>query len=260
MDKKQHIAIFTTANLPWMTGTAANPLFRAAYLSKNGERKVTLVIPWLSLKDQEMVYPNSITFSSSIEQEKYVHYIRFYPGRHHLVVQFSQDKRSVFAVGHISEVIPDEDAYIVVKFRMVIGIIHTQYLEYVKREKNGQMQAFLLNVINSWVVIIYCHKLSAATQDYPKSIICNVHGIEQLQNGKQTFTKGAYYIGKMVWSKGYKELLKLLHDHQMELVGLEVDLYGSGEDSDQVQEAAKRLEVFVTVHLGCDHADPLFHE
>ncbi|KAG6725323.1 hypothetical protein I3842_02G027600 [Carya illinoinensis] len=275
MDKKQHIAIFTTTNLPWMTGTAANPLFRAAYLSKNGERKVTLVIPWLSLKDQEMVYPNSITFISSIEQEKYVHYIRFYPGRHHLVVQFSQDKRSVFAIGDISEVIPDEDADIVVKFRMVIGIIHTKYLEYVKREKNGRMQAFLLKVINSWVVIIYCHKvirLSAATQDYPKSIICNVHGvnpkflgidkqkIEQLQNEKQTFTKGAYYIGKMVWSKGYKELLKLLHDHQMELVGLEVDLYGSGEDSDQVQEAAKRLEVSVTVHPGCDHADPLFHD
>ncbi|XP_041000170.1 digalactosyldiacylglycerol synthase 2, chloroplastic-like [Juglans microcarpa x Juglans regia] len=299
MDKKQHVAIFTTASLPWMTGTAVNPLFRAAYLSKNGEKKVTLVIPWLSLKDQEIVYPNRITFSSSTEQEKYVHQwleertgfksffsIRFYPGR------FSQDKRSVLAVGDISEVIPDEDADIAVleepehltwyhhgkqwkvKFRMVVGIIHTNYLEYV-REKNGRMQAFLLKVINSWVVSIYCHKvirLSAATQDYPKSIICNVHGvnpkflgidkqkIEQLQNGKQTFTKGAYYIGKMVWSKGYKELLKLLHDHQKKLVGLEVDLYGSGEDSDQVQEAAKRLEVSVRVHPGCDHADPLFHD
>ncbi|KAF5451552.1 hypothetical protein F2P56_026651 [Juglans regia] len=183
MDKKQHIAIFTTASLPWMTGTAVNPLFRAAYLSKNGEKKVTLVIPWLSLKDQEIVYPNRITFNSSTEQEKYVHQwleertgfksffsIRFYPGR------FSQDKRSVLAVGDISEVIPDEDADIAVleepehltwyhhgkrwkvKFRMVIGIIHTNYLEYVKREKNGRMQAFLLKVINSWVVSIYCHK------------------------------------------------------------------------------------------------------
>lgn len=72
MDDIQHIAIFTTASLPWMTGTAVNPLFRAAYLSKNGERKVTLVIPWLSLKNQELVYPDKITFNLPADQEKYV--------------------------------------------------------------------------------------------------------------------------------------------------------------------------------------------
>lgn len=115
-------------------------------------------------------------------------------------------------------------------------------------------------------------RLSAATQDYSGSIICNVHGvnpkfltigkkkIEQQQNGDPAFTKGAYYIGKMVWSKGYKELLKLLRDHQKEFTGLEVDLFGSGEDSDAVQQAAKKLELAVRVHPARDHADPLFHE
>lgn len=83
---------------------------------------------------------------------------------------------------------------------------------------------------------------------------------EQQWNREQAFTKSTYYIGKMVWNKGYKELLKLLHAHQKELTGLEVDLYGSGQDSDQVQEAAKNLEIPVRVHPGRDHADPLFHE
>lgn len=63
-----------------------------------------------------------------------------------------------------------------------------------------------------------------------------------------------------MWSKGYKELLKLLQDHRKELAGLEVDLYGTGEDSDQVREAAEKLELAVRVHPGRDHADLEFHE
>ncbi|KAL8254057.1 hypothetical protein R6Q59_032278 [Mikania micrantha] len=300
MDKKEHIAIFTTASLPWMTGTAVNPLFRAAYLAKDVHKKVTLVIPWLSKNDQECLYPDKIIFNSPKEQEKYVREwieqrtgflccfsICFYPGK------FSRSKRSILALGDITESISDEESDIAVleepehltwyhhgkrwktKFRLVIGIVHTNYLEYVKREKNGRVYAFLLKYINNWVVDIYCHKvirLSGATQELPRSIICNVHGVnpkfleigmkkkEQQKHGNQAFTKGAYYIGKMVWSKGYKELLNLLHDHQKELEGLEVDLFGTGEDSDQIQEAAQELHLTIRVNPGRDHADPSFHD
>lgn len=297
---RNHIAIFTTASLPWMTGTAVNPLFRAAYLAKSGDWEVTLVIPWLSLKDQELVYPNKITFNLPSEHERYVRHwleeridfasrfnISFYPGK------FSEDKRSILPIGDITECIPDEEADIAVleepehltwyhhgrrwktKFLLVIGVVHTNYLAYVKREKHGSLIAFVLKHVNSWVTRIYCHKvirLSAATQDLPRSIVCNVHGVNpkfleigkvklgQQQRGEVAFTKGVYYIGKMVWSKGYRELLELLSDHQDEFSGLQVDLYGSGEDSDHVLEAAKRLKVEVRVNPGRDHADPLFHD
>ncbi|XP_077241581.1 digalactosyldiacylglycerol synthase 2, chloroplastic-like [Tasmannia lanceolata] len=300
MERKPHIAIFTTASLPWMTGTAVNPLFRAAYLANGGERKVTLVIPWLSLKDQELVYTNKLTFGSPSLHETYVRQwleertgflsrfdICFYPGK------FDKEKRSIIAVGDITKVIPDEEADIAVleepehltwyhhgrrwkaKFRLVIGVIHTNYLEYVKREKNGKLRSFLLKYINSWVTHIYCHKvirLSAATQDFSRSVICNIHGVnpkfleigkrkqEQQEKENGAFSKGAYYIGKMVWGKGYRELLQLLTKYQNQLTGLQVDLYGSGEDSNEVQEAARKLKLTVKVYPGRDHADPLFHE
>lgn len=85
-----------------------------------------------------------------------------------------------------------------------------------------------------------------------------MHG--QQQSGELAFTKGVYFIGKMVWSKGYRELLQLLSKHQNELAGVQVELYGNGEDFDQVQQSARKLKLDVRVHHGRDHVDPLFHE
>ena len=91
--------------------------------------------------------------------------------------QFSRKMGSIFGVGDITEIIPDKEAEIAVleepehltwyhhgkrwkvKFRLVVGVVHTNYLEYVRREKNGRMQAFLLKNMNRWVVNIYCHKV-----------------------------------------------------------------------------------------------------
>ncbi|RAL51744.1 hypothetical protein DM860_010462 [Cuscuta australis] len=294
-DGKRHVAIVTTASLPWMTGTAVNPLFRAAYLANSANQNVTLLVPWLCKSDQELVYPNNLTFSSPEEHESYIRSwleerlnfkanfkIAFYPGK------FSKERRSIIPAGDTSQFIPSKDADIAIleepehlnwyhhgkrwtdKFNHVVGIVHTNYLEYIKREKNGALQAFFVKHINNWVTRAHCHKvlrLSAATQDLPKSTICNVHGVNpkflkigekvaaDREVGEQVFSKGAYFLGKMVWAKGYQELIDLLSKHKKDLEGFNLDAFGNGEDAQEVQSAAKRLNLNVNFMKGRDHAD-----
>ncbi|XP_057973775.1 digalactosyldiacylglycerol synthase 1, chloroplastic [Malania oleifera] len=298
-DGKRNVAIVTTASLPWMTGTAVNPLFRAAYLAKSANQNVTLLVPWLCRSDQELVYPNSLTFSSPEEQEAYIRNwveervgfkadfkISFYPGK------FSKERRSIIPAGDTSQFIPSKDADIAIleepehlnwyhhgrrwtdKFNHVVGVVHTNYLEYIKREKNGAFQAFFVKHINNWVTRAYCHKvlrLSAATQDLPKSVICNVHGVNpkflkigekvaaERELGQQAFSKGAYFLGKMVWAKGYKELIDLLARHKNDLDSFNLDVFGNGEDAQEVQSTAKRLDLNVNFLKGRDHADDSVH-
>ncbi|XP_060177087.1 digalactosyldiacylglycerol synthase 1, chloroplastic-like [Lycium barbarum] len=296
---KRHVAIVTTASLPWMTGTAVNPLFRAAYLAKSEKQNVTLLVPWLCKSDQELVYPNQLTFSSPEDQELYIRNwleerigfkanfkISFYPGK------FAKERRSILPAGDTSQFIPSRDADIAIleepehlnwyhhgkrwtdKFNHVVGIVHTNYLEYIKREKNGALQAFFVKHINNWVTRAYCDKvlrLSAATQDLPKSLVCNVHGVNpkflkigkkaaaDRQSGEKVFSKGAYFLGKMVWAKGYRELIDLLSKHKTDLDGFNLDVFGNGEDAHEVESTAKRLNLNVNFMKGRDHADDSLH-
>jgi digalactosyldiacylglycerol synthase len=125
--------LVTTAALPWMTGTAVNPLLRAAYLhdrlqqinSENNYNStkvitswVTLVIPWLELEeDQQRLYGR--IFDSPQEQEEFVRdwlrnqahmpdaaqnlNIVFYNARYHAGLG------SVFAMGDIIQDLPPDE-------------------------------------------------------------------------------------------------------------------------------------------------------
>jgi digalactosyldiacylglycerol synthase len=102
-------------------------------------------------------------------------------------------------------------------------------------------------------------------------VICNVHGVNpkflrvgekiasERQNGNQAFSKGAYFLGKMVWAKGYRELIDLLAEHRSELQGFSIDVYGNGEDSNEVQSTAKKLDLNINFFKGRDHADDSLH-
>ena len=121
------------------------------------------------------------------------------------------------------------------------------------------------------LILIQVLRLSAATQNLPKSVICNVHGVNpkflkigekvaaERELGQQAFSKGAYFLGKMVWAKGYRELIDLLSKHKNDLDGFKLDVYGNGEDAHEVQSTAKRLDLNLNFLRGRDHADDSLH-
>lgn len=323
----RHVAIVTTASLPWMTGTAVNPLLRAHFLSaQQADRQVTLVIPWLSMPDQRVVYPSKITFETPDEQERYVRNwveqrtggpstgfrVVFYPGR------YAPEKGSILPVGDITQYIPDHEADVAVleepehlnwyhhgrrwtdKFNHVVGVMHTNYLDYARREESGRLKEFFLRYINGLVCRVHCHKvikLSDAVQRLPRECTHFVHGVsprflevgaamatamreracaleraaqlatmperDSLQqfprrDVPEVWTRGAYFLGKVVWAKGYTELLELLEAHkQRHGEALPMDVYGAGDDLPAVQERAETASLPLTFHGPMDHADEM---
>jgi hypothetical protein len=111
--------IVTTAALPWFTGTAVNPLLRAAHLCAYNEkhypeRETTLVVPWLEdAQDRTALYGMDWNEATPNQQEDYIRNwllneanmpnvstllrIHFYPARYHVSLQ------SIFAMGDLCE-------------------------------------------------------------------------------------------------------------------------------------------------------------
>lgn len=63
----------------------------------------------------------------------------------------------------------------------------------------------------------------------------------------------------MIWAKGYRELIDLMAKHKSDLEGFKLDVYGSGEDSLEVQSTARKLDLSLNFFKGRDHADNSLH-
>jgi len=105
----------------------------------------------------------------------------------------------------------------------------------------------------------------------PKSSVVNVHGVgprfletgkrlaNESEEGKPAFSKGAYYLGKMLWGKGYRELVDLFVENKDLLSNVELDVFGSGEDSHEVHAEAQQNGLRMKFHQGRDHGDHSLH-
>lgn len=65
------------------------------------------------------------------------------------------------------------------------------------------------------------------------------------------------YTGKSVWAKGYTELLNMLEQHKVLRNGanLEVDVFGGGEDLEDIKRVAHKKGLQLNFYGPRDHAD-----
>lgn len=127
-DKSKNVWIVTTAALPWMTGTAVNPLLRAAYMCAGRAEaggSVTILLPWLErYADQIRVYGEDKAFTTRSEQEEYVrNWLRAIAGMEmassELKIRWytawqERAENSIYSMGDITSLIPEDEADICV--------------------------------------------------------------------------------------------------------------------------------------------------
>jgi digalactosyldiacylglycerol synthase len=136
----------------------------------------------------------------------------------------------------------------------VIGVMHTNYVDYARRMA-GEAASVTLKRLNRFLCRQHTHKvikLSGAVQRLPRDQVCFVHGVSDgfLAVGRQKerieFSKGAYFLGKALWAKGFEELLDRMeeHVHICSLSGAQtvpVDVYGHGKEFDEIKNEATHV-------------------
>lgn len=289
------VCIVTTAAMPWMTGTAVNPVLRAAYLRKRGHR-VVLFVPWVEREQQVRIWGGNGFEGKEQQRREIMEWgkkeigedvgirVEFYEGVYH------EGFGSILPVGSITETIEKcgikRDVCVLEEpehltwhhvgkvwtevFRYVVGIIHTNYIEYAKNwGAFGNQLALALLFLNVWVCRGYCHriiKLSDAVQQFHGSITSNVHGVRRRfiqvgKEGKGGWKKGAYFMGKVLWAKGYRELVDNMTDyHQRTGDVLDIDFFGAGPDVEDVQKEIQENAALRNVKFSAKVADPLSEE
>lgn len=223
-DPSKKIWIVTTAALPWMTGTAVNPLLRAAYLNTGRKQKggkVTIMLPWLEREEDKKKIYGDRDFQTQNDQEQYIrNWLKDTAG----MKEASRDlniawytgwvetlENSVYSMGDITALIPQEEVDICVleepehlnwyrapgenwttKFKHVVGIVHTNYFVYAQEQPAALIRAPAMRLLTSWMCRAHCHrliKLSGTLGSFApeKELVENVHGVRLafLEYGKE---------------------------------------------------------------------------
>ncbi|MCL1127949.1 glycosyltransferase [Shewanella surugensis] len=271
---KKSIYIITTASLPWRTGTSINPLYRSICLAKM-ENNVTLLLPWLNRKSQQQLYHQEFKSTSElvsfineeIKDSKLIN-IEFYQAR---LITLS-GLQSIYPKERIDRIIPFCETLIIeeperlllltlfkrLKFNPnnIIGVIHTNY-DYFLIKHYPKWVRNVLRLYTTFLMNKYCHRiihLSKVTQKtFNNGEILPINGVRKEYFSTLHLSKpdtSVYFIGKVIWEKGFKELIDLMSYANLNLT---IDCYGNGHNKQQIIQYANKNNVNLNIHSTITH-------
>ncbi len=254
------INILAAAAYPWKTGTAILALNRAFYLAQRG-LDVRLYVPWIPPDKQELVYGHNRRFDSFKAQEDCMQSylpgdcpslgIEFYPATY--IYRWGSIVPTCTISGRIRNcdwLILEEPEHLNWKHpwnryhkraSRVTGIVLTNYSYYFKfRFRYRPHQAWFLNAYNRWLIRYHCDDIILHGNGIPplaNSQNLNTSGIHHsfFQFPIEPDSKKIYFMGKLIWEKGFRELVDLLSTTEIR----EIDIFGSGFEKEPIAAYAK---------------------
>lgn len=256
------INIVATSALPWRTGTAILPLLRAYYLAKRG-LDTRLYVPWISPENQRVLFGENFIFDSKNEQEAAIRnylpdprcaslQIEFYPGI------YLRRLGSIFPLCAISKRLRRCDWLLLeepehlnwIHFwnrydklaKRVTGIVLTNYYYYAAHAfPYLPFIPLALERYNQWLIRRHCHDaliLGNAIRPFPTAQDFSSSGIHPsfFQTAPvRPDSQKIYFMGKLIWEKGFRELIDLLANSTIR----EIDLFGVGNDQEAIAAYAQ---------------------
>lgn len=141
------------------------------------------------------------------------------------------------------------------KAAWVTGILHTNYIYYLKH--HVPVSTWLKTVFNHysrWLVQWHCDDVIRLGDNLPTfkhGQLLDVNGVHPAFFAiipPENYQYNAYFMGKLVWEKGWQELIDLLAQSSLR----ELDVFGNGDDKANIDAYAQRQGIRLR-HHGVSH-------
>lgn len=261
------VTIVTTATLPWLTGPAYLSMHQAIGLTRLGYR-VAYGVPWVGAADQAWLWGAPI-FASRDEHRDWLRREARALGCEvdleifHYRAKVWRPMRSIAPKQDVIAAAPQSRALVMIEpehltwkaistprpaadFERIIGVVMTNYGYYIARQPypGAELLARWLTRVHRFLIRRYTDiaiPISPAVADVTAGhpggearvtgVYCGYAEVPPVTSE----TRGAYFIGRLVWEKGLETVIDIAR-----LADIQVDVIGSGPDEPAIREMARR--------------------
>lgn len=262
------VTVVTTATLPWLTGPSYLSLHQAIGLTRLGYR-VAYGVPWVEAADQEWLWGAPIFASRREHRAWLAEEARRLGCETELAIFHYRSRvwrllRSIVPQEDVIAAAPPSRALVMIEpehltwkavstprpaadFERIVGVVMTNYGYYIARQPYPgagllarwvtQLHRFLIRRYTDLAVPI-SPAVADVTAGHPgrEARVTGVYGGYAEVPPVTAETRGAYFIGRLVWEKGLDTVIDIARR-----AGHPVDVIGSGPDEPAIREMAARV-------------------